>query len=590
MTTQHALLAAILATFALPAFADDTPHTTDGLRVDSHVNLSYGTSWRTQSADPALLPPGNAGAVGIIGTAAGGNNNDDGDLNYKRGAPFSTVLKGTLDTDIQAGNLGAKIRLYGWNDSAMHDNAVPHGNFPNGYVPNTPLSDRGASALGAFAGLEALQANVYGNFAVADHPLFLRLGYQNIGWGIPTTIAGGLEAIDPTNNPARLRPGATPEESRIPIAALFGRLGVSRTVNAEGFLQFDFRGNELPECGTFFSSLDYLPHGCNQVYTNPAFPDAANAQVLGGTVARASDIKPPKGGQYGLGLTWLAEGVGQFGGYFSNYHSRRQSVSVYNGGIGSPLPLYAMEFPKDIKVWGLTFKTRLPDQTAVAAEYTYRPNQSVQLATSDLLFGFLSPAFRLLTGQGLPSELNADVAALAPGQLYHGYDRLRVSQLNAGVSRPFGQVAGGDLTASAEAGLKYVHDLPDVAVRRYVRSDVFGLGPVGNLCIPPAYATQCTSDGYASAFAWGVRTKVASRYADVLEGIALTPSLSFAWDLRGWSYDGVLSQGRKLANLGVHADIGHDLYADLSWTPTWGGTYNVRSDRSFMSLVGGVHF
>src|SRR5437667_11509563 len=56
--------------------------------------FTYGTIIRATNRDPPLLPPANAAAAGVTGTAIGGTNVDDGDLNYGRGDRGTKVLKG----------------------------------------------------------------------------------------------------------------------------------------------------------------------------------------------------------------------------------------------------------------------------------------------------------------------------------------------------------------------------------------------------------------------------------------------------------------------------------------------------------------
>lgn len=555
--------------------------------------VTFGTIIRAEGRDPELVPQGNAAGVGVDGRARGGVNNDDGNLNYDRGDRVSTALKGVIDADLKYKNFGMFARLMAWYDFAQEDNNVRHGNEPNDYVPDTPLSDRGFSHLGEFSGAE-LAGNVYGAFDIDDRSLFTRVGYQNIGWGSPGTILGGLEQINPINNPARLRAGAVPEETRILFPAVFAKLGLNKNTNVEAFYQFGFRPNELPGCGTFGSFLDYATDGCNKVFFAPVTVSDAEADALGLVIKRASDRDPSDGGQYGIGVTYLAEGLGQFGAYFANYHSRRLAVSVIKSSRAEGAPplipgdpdgqnvQYFIEYPEDVRVWGLSFRTRLPDKTGIFAEYTYRPNQSIQLTTSDLLYAFASNT--------LPTLLRADATATPPGDVYHGYDRLKMSQFGAGASKPLGKVLGGDFTLAGEFGLKYIHDLPDVNERRYARADLYGQGPVNGECLPGATPTQCSSDGYVTAFSWGYRLRASSTYANVVNGLDLVPVITFAHDVKGWSYDGLFSEGRKLAIISLQANVNKQFFVEASWTPIWGGAYNFTKDRDFYALAAGVAF
>ncbi len=56
---------------------------------------------------------------------------------------------------------------------------------------------------------------------------------------------------------------------------------------------------------------------------------------------------------------------------------------------------YFADYPEDIRIYGLSFSTNLLG-TSVFGEYSYRPNQAIQLATGDLI-----PAFALLGNAGL---------------------------------------------------------------------------------------------------------------------------------------------------------------------------------------------
>ena len=181
-----------------------------------------------------------------------------------------------------------------------------------------------------------------------------------------------------------------------------------------------------------------------------------------------------------------------------------------------------------------------------------------------------------------PSLLRADAAATPAGGVYHGYDRLKMSQFSAGASKPFGKVLGGDFTLAGEVGVKYIHDLPDVSERRYVRSDLYGQGPVNGVCLPGASAAQCSNDGYASALSWGYRLRASSIYGNVFDGVDLKPSITFGHDVKGWSYDSLFIEGRRLAIVALQADVKKRFFVEASWTPIWGGRYNFAKGPGFL--------
>ena len=119
---------------------------------------------------------------------------------------------------------------------------------------------------------------------------------------------------------------------------------------------------------------------------------------------------------------------------------------------------------------------------------------------------------------------------------------------------------------------------------------MFGQGPVNGVCPPPAVPTQCTSDGYVSRHAWGFRMVLGLKYANVFEGVDLIPSMLFGQDISGWSGDGAILEGRRLAIVSLRANWKSGFVADIAWVPTNGGTYNNQRDRSAWQFYLGQRF
>jgi hypothetical protein len=567
----------------------------------NRLTVTYGTKVRARGRAPDLLPPGNAARVGLIGTAPAGQNNDDGNLNYDRGDSVSTAFKGILDLELRHGNdLRAFVRARAWDDRAQRRNAVPHGNIPNNFVANTSLTDAGFSRYGQFSNAVLMDAYAEGTLRPAGQPLMLRLGAQAIPWGMmETSILGGLDQVNAIDYAARFRAGALPrDEGYVPAPAAFARLGTRETTALEAFYMLRFRPNELAGCGTFFALADYVTPGCGLVMAQPAALSDAAALAAGIVARRAPDVKPPHSGQYGIAAIHTSP-VGRFGVYYANYHSRRfaptaiKSTRTAFGGVplipgdpGSENVRYLIEYPEDVRMLGLTWGAVLPagapGGTGISAEYTYRPNQSVLLNSIDLFNAFASNV--------APTPLRADAIATAPGAPYPGYDRRQVSQLNLRVRHPFPEEPRERLSLAAEVGFRYIHDLPDVNVRRYGRSDIYGLGPINGVCPAGASARQCSTDGYVSAFSWGYRVRAARRFPNVLDGLDLVPSIAFSHDVKGWAHDIVFIEGRKAASFAVRADFRRSFFVEAAWVPIWGGEYNFLRDRDYYTVFGGITF
>lgn len=564
--------------------------------VTSHGGLSYGTTIRTDSRDTGLIQSGNGARVGIAGTAAGGSNTDDGDLNFDKGDAVSTVVKGVFSADIKHGQYGFAVRAKAWHDLTLGEANPAFGNLGNGYSANRPLRDAGFSERAKFSGAVFQDVYVHGSFEPWGMPLNLRLGNQFLPWGSGWAIIGGIAALNPVDLPALRRAGALPEEIPIPVPALYGKLDLRQSTAIEGFYQFRFRPTVLDGCGTFFSTYDYLASGCNQVVvvgpSSPISDPVALAAGLSGTRAPTPDVADS--GELGIALTHKSVDLGtDFGLYLAEYHSRLPVASAIKTTRPGPFPFvpgnpdgrnaqYFAEYPERIRMLGLTFSTKHGDR-AFAGELTYRPNQPVVFNATELLRAFVSNT--------APTTLRADGAATPFGGVFHGYDRRQVTQAQLSVSDKFASLLGAeDATLAAEAGLKYMNDLPDPATRRYGRQDAFGVGQVGGICEPGASAIQCSQDGYVSRRAWGYRLKAALRYPDVAEQIDLTPSMTFAHDVRGWAYDNGFNEGRRTLGLSLRGTYRKMYYADVTWTPTWGGYYNNARDRSWLSASAGLRF
>lgn len=555
-----------------------------------HGAVTLGTSLRTKSRDPGLLQPGNGGLVGTDGTAAGGRNSDDGDLNFARGERISTVLKAVGSIEFKQDNLGLMLRAKAWHDFTLGEADAPFGNAPNRYRAGQPLSDKSFSARAKFSGAVFQEAYISANFKPGAMPLNLRLGDQLIPWGSGWTISGGLSAINPVDLPALRRPGVLPEEVGVPIPTIHAKLGLNERTSVEFFHQFRFRPTEIDGCGTFHSTYDYLAPGCNVVFVAGATDVVGTQFGLYGKRAPTPEVSD--GGQLGLGFTIKAPDIAtDFGFYLARYHSRLPVASAIKSPRLVPGPFlpgdpdglnvrYFTEYPEEIRMVGMNFLTKADDLT-FAGELTYRPNQPVALNATDLIRAFASST--------AASALRADAIATTPGGVFHGYDRLKALQAQFSASRQFKALLGAEtVSLGVEAGFKHMGNLPDPASRRYGRSDIFDIGPVAGVC--SGSSIQCSNDGYVSKTAWGYRFRAGLRYPAVVEHLDLMPSLSFAHDVRGWSHDNAFNEGRRTLGLSLRAAYRRMYLAELSWTPTWGGYYNASRDRSTLSAAVGLRF
>lgn len=566
---------AVLALLPTAVFAAEFPLGEAVLDVGGALTL--GTMLRTQARDAALLPNANSSLIGVAGTAPGGRNQDDGNLNFAKGDAVSTVLKGYVDVRARHRDLAVFTRIKVWHDLVLADEGMPWGHATNGYAAGQPLGESGFPRRARFSGAAIEDAYVDGRFEVAGAPLRVTLGRQTLPWGGGFLIGGGVADLNPTDAPAMRRPGALAEERLVAFPAVHARLDLSPAVAAEFFSQFRFEPNVVVPCGTFYSTADFVAPGCDRIWVT-----GANDRDTTGFRNRAATPEVADGGQFGMSVSYRVPSLATvFGATVAQYHSRAPFGSMVKAALPANAQ-YLFEYPERIRLFALDFTTRLPGAT-IRGELTHRPNQPIQLNGLDLLAAFATPAPN-------PALLRTDSNATPTGATYHGYDRKPVTQLQlAANTRRSGLLGAESATFGAEVGVKRVSGLPDVSTRRYGRSDVFGSGPVPGFACTGSDVT-CTSRGFVTARSWGYRLRFELSYPGAIDGVELKPGILYGHDVRGWSPDGVFNEGRKAATVSLRGEFGPRHFAEFAWQQAWGGVYDNARDRDAATLVVGLRF
>lgn len=561
-----------------------------------HGGATIGTVVRADNPDPQLVTVPN-GKVLNVPAAGSARNSDDGELNFRKGQPVSSVLKGWLSVDANYNNYGVYVRGKGWTDYTLENSPVPWGNYPNGLISNTPLSDNGFESRAKFSGLALQEAYVYGR---AGSNFDFRIGDQTINWGIPFAIAGGISALNPFDFPAARRAGSVGEELTIPVPSSTFKFAATPKLTVEGFWQFAQARNAYDGCGTFYAS-DFFGQGCNYALTGGPFvvPDPAFFP-LGDFINRAATPKNNELKQGGIGARYAVDALHtDVGVYYAHYNSRYATTEVSRtfrtsaaipfiaGNPDEGNPLFRTVFAPDIDMLAANFRTKLAAKTTLSGEYVYRPNQPLALPAGELLTAAVSAS--------APSLFRADLDAAGPGAFYQGYDRHQTGALNVGVSQNFEDVGGAKLVVlTGEIALRQVYGLPDPAVRRYARSDTFGNGPVNGVCPVPnpgVTYTGCTLDGFVTSNAWGFRLGSTLSYEiGRVPGLNLLISGSYGRDVSGWSYDGNLNEGRNVASVKVRAEYKRNYYVEVAFAPVWGGAFYAQRDRSIYLASMGARF
>lgn len=581
----------------------------DEIEVKLKGNLVVGTNIRTDSPDPEVYGLKVSQTLNVKPGQTAGNSGYQ-DLNYEKHDAWSTVAKGLFDLDVKYRNFGAFVRAYAWYDHAQENRDVLYGNYPNRFRPNSPLSDSGFEREAQFNGAQFRDVYLYGKFALGEGDnLDVRAGRQVIRWGVAQNVLGGINVVNGIDRAAAERPGATQDETRVPVGSLYANFSSNSGWGVDGWVQYEFRPGVQAGCGTFLAQPNYSPPGCDYVNVpinvGGTFVSQTDQQALASNryVKRAPDAMARDSGQWGISgrYNWAAAAT-ELRLYAMNFHSRGPYIQVINPNVNGTYGLntaasnysritnpnglkYKMAYAEDIRLYGFSLDSKPAEGLRLFGEFSYRPNQPLQINASDLINAFyLRQATSAL-------NLAKGTNAIPPGGTFQGWDRYGFSMATFGATKEWKSVAGAErVQLTGEVGWAHIYDLPDPKSNlRYGRSDDYGQAPVTGGAACTGNAKSCSLDGFLSSNAWGYRLRLAADYPDALFGGKLTPSLMVMHDVKGYSPQDVFLEDRWIVRPALRADW-RQYYAEIQYWATGGGDYNNKIDRDYVSIFAGMRF
>ncbi|WP_296221766.1 DUF1302 domain-containing protein [Pseudomonas sp. UBA2684] len=573
------LAVSLASTLAAPAFG--VTFNIGEIEGQFDSSLSVGASWSVRGADPSLVGSRNGGE-------ASSQTGDDGRLNFKKGETFSKIFKGIHDLELKYGDTGVFVRGKYWYDFELKDESR--------LLYDIDDSNRKTAAQSS--GVQLLDAFIYHNYTIGDLPGSVRAGKQVVSWGESTFIQNSINSINPVDVAAFRRPGAEIKEGLIPVNMLYVSQSLTQDVSAEFFYQLEWDQTVLDNCGTFFAS-DVAADGCTDrlAFAGSDFNPTGAAGYR--YVGRAGDRDARDSGQFGVALRWFSEALNntEFGLYAMNYHSRTPSASFINasgvqGSSANPVTgrdtsSYFLEYPEDIRLYGLSFATNL-GPTALAGEISHRPNMPISLNSTDLTLAAVVPVPSL--GSPIFSSGHATAGA---GDEISGYVRKPFTQMQVTATQFFDQVMGASrLTLVGEVGYNHISNL-NVNELRFGRSAEYGNGelPTNAICqglANPVNPQECNDKGFFTTTSWGYRARAILDYPSAIAGVNLKPNVSWSHDVEGYGPN--FNEGSKAISLGLDADYQNTYTASLAYTDFFGGEYNTAIDRDFVALSFGVNF
>lgn len=555
--------------------------------------LSVGSSWRVEDADPKNIGNGNGGPAGNTPTG------DDGNLNYEKWDAYTQTFKGIHDLTLQYDTFGILVRGKYWYDYALDKNKVPHGSGTNEYVPNEVINDSDFNNLTKAKGAALLDAYVFAGFDLGEVAVDLRVGKQVVNWGESSFIQGGINVVNPVDAAAFRRPGAEVKEGLLPVNMIFANIGLTDSLSVEAFYQLEFEPTVIDSCGTYFSTADFLAEGCDILVVDPGLgiPDKS-LYDMGIYAERGTDEDASDDGQYGIALKYYADSLNatEFGLYYMNYHSRLPYASAEAGtfsDLGTPNPpflpqthpsyvpgynpQYHSAYPEDIQLIGLSFNTTV-SEWAVSGEVSHRLDMPLQINGADLLASALKGPI------GSPTDSHYYDPANGAGDTIDGFHRFDYTQTQFTLIKFFDKALGTDrITTVAEIGYGHVWDLDesDGAVK-YGRATTYGVSFDG---------VGDDDDGFTTTDSVGYRIAIKADYRNVFSGVDLAPSVAWSHDVYGYSPEpqGSFQEGRTGVNVALKADYLKTYTMAISYTG-FDGDYNPLSDRDYASIAFGVSF
>lgn len=596
----HGVAAAMISlgsVLSVPAFAVKVIDQGD-LSVNVDTTLSAGVAWRASDINP--LNVGQANSANTLDSTKhhpDTASQDNSDLKWAKGKPFSEITKGTVDVQTEYKNYGAFVR-----GRFFYDNAIIRGDGatmqPEYYIKDSVTGKPTEPDQTDGRGAKLLDAFVWGNWQMMDMPLNVRLGSQVLNWGEGVLFPNGINTVNPIDVNALLAPGAEIKEALIPVKMVHASLGVTDTMSVEAFYQFEWKKTLIPDCGTFFNTSDLAGDSCLGGFyalgLEQGQPGAQNYYLP----YNGKDMYPDNGDEFGFAARYYVESIQtELGGYYIHYSSRLPIVSGIAPAADKRNSIterlnnasFLLEYPEGIDLLGASFNTNLDlglpgGGTAVSGEISYRKNQPMQIEDSVLVTGLVGWKSQLC------ADTNFSCDAMYPNdQFISGAIKRDFYQGELAFIQFFDQIVGADrVTMLLDLAYNYA-DIPD-------KSELL-MNSGYNASATPAYGPIADPKGaskyYPTRASYGYKMRVSAEYSNVFAGVNLVPAINFSHDVKGVTPGPVSNflQNRKSLGMSLEANYLNAYKVEASYTNFYGAEpYNQLNDRDYYALSASVSF
>ena len=262
---------------------------------------------------------------------------------------------------------------------------------------------------------------------------------------------------------------------------------------------------------------------------------------------------------------------------------------------------YFDEYPKDIKMLGISFNTQL-QKTGIAlqGELTYRHGVPLQLDDVELVYAALTP-LESSVGPVPPSCLAGAAATLTRcnqigafglNQVVRGYGLFDTYQVQFTATKTVANILrASQLVLVFESAVDWVPGLPDELAGgpngRGLRLDGPGTNVSGNAELAGfQFGEVEPGNRFPTRASWGYVLAGRLEYAGLIGAWNILPHFSWSHDVTGTSPGpgGNFVQGRYAATVGISGNLQARTEISVDYTNFGGaGQYNLLNDRDFIS-------
>ncbi|MGS0893228.1 DUF1302 domain-containing protein [Burkholderia stagnalis] len=603
MASKHivrctAISVAVLGTATSSAYGYEFTAGAGDLQGSWVTNLTAGMGIRTKGPSCALTGDPNSYGCGAAANTNQWGYGDNGDLNYRKGQPFSTYLGATSELLLKMPSEGLKFMVRG---TGMYD-------FLAGNTARTPLSSTASAQVVYNAQLLDLWAQK--DFTIGGQPAHVRLGNQVINWGESLYAQNGINATNSLDIQKLLIPGSQLKQALLPAPMLSFATNLSHGFSTEAYYQFQWNGNRYPPVGSFWSTTNVLGRGAEPFTINTtnlnvpgpsigtiAGPNAGNQGVLDGirtglvngayagppfndiglpgTTNLPSKYKP----QFGVKFNFAPRAFdANFSLYYENYTDKSPVLASLANGTERWSYLGSRQLFGASTNFGL-------GPWAIGAELSYRPRDAVALSSC--------------YGAGGPLDLNTNGVPGVDCQQWVDKKKLQLD-INGllALTRseyPFLKLLGADTAAlTAELTWIYYPGLSSSGVTRTIDGQTVTQAPQAGYF---PWLNNGSGFGYPIGMAQGTSSSVGATIdfnwtydGTLIPGWQVTPGVTFSAGLYGYTPTLTANylQGAKSLNAYVLFNQNPAVWqAGVNFTAFFGGHQTVGqpyADRNFVGM------